>query len=55
MMQTLWCAASLAIVSVKSIKEYIQKTKYVLIPFLFIVVGLYILLAGGTIIWLFGK
>ena len=54
-MQALWCAVSLCVVNVKSIREYIQKTQSILIPFLFIVVGLYILLAGGTFMWLFGK
>ncbi|MCR5763048.1 MAG: cadmium resistance transporter [Treponema sp.] len=54
-MQTLWCVASLAIAEVKSIREYIKKTQCILVPFLFIVVGIYILLAGGTFMWLFGK
>ena len=55
LVQCVFCVASLAIVNVKSIKEYIEKAQYVLIPFLYIVLGLYILLAGGTFMWMFGK
>lgn len=54
-MQAIWTIAAIVIVNAKSIKEYIQNAQTVLIPFLFILLGLYILLSSGTFIWLFGK
>ena len=54
-LQAVWCAIAIAVMGAASIRNYIQESSGVIVPLLFIVLGIYILLKDGTITWLFGN
>jgi len=54
-MQAIWCTIAILIVNEKSIKQYISQSSRLLIPMLFIALGIYIMVKDGTILWLLGK
>jgi cadmium resistance protein CadD (predicted permease) len=54
-MQAAWCAIAIAVINAASIRNYIEESKGVVIPALFIALGLYILVKSGTAVWLFSQ
>ncbi len=54
-MEIIWCLTAIAVMNAKSIKDYILESHQVIIPLLFVVLGVYILLNDGTILWALGK
>ena len=54
-LQGLFCLAAMAIMNEKSIKRYVDESAKILIPLLFIALGIYIMVKDGTILWILGK
>ena len=54
-LQALFCLAAISIINEKSIKQYIDESNRILIPVLFIALGIYIIIKDGTILWILGK
>lgn len=54
-MQSLWCAVAILVVNSGSVQKIINRWYRVIVPVLFILLGVYILFKNGTIAWLFGK
>ena len=54
-MQALWCVIAISVMNAASIRSYTEESKGVIIPALFVVLGLYILIKSGTIVWLFSR
>lgn len=52
-MQAVWCAIAISVINAESIRSYIEESKGVIIPALFVALGLYILIKSGAVIWLF--
>ncbi len=52
-MQALWCLIAVSVMNAASIRNYTEESKGVIIPVLFIALGLYILIKNGTVVWLF--
>ncbi|MCR5622527.1 MAG: cadmium resistance transporter [Treponema sp.] len=51
-MQAVWCAIAISVINAESIRSYIEESKGVVIPALFVALGLYILVKSGTVVWL---
>ncbi len=54
-LQGLWCFLAIKIITERSIKQYIDQSSKILVPLLFITLGIYIMVKDGTILWLLGK
>ncbi len=54
-MQALWCLIAISVMNAASIRKYTEESKGVIIPVLFVVLGLYILIQNGTAVWLFSQ
>ena len=54
-MQAAWCAIAISVINAESIRSYIEESKGVIIPALFIALGLYILIKSGAVVWLFRR
>lgn len=54
-MQAVWFVLIWLLMNVKSLKNYIVQSQRILIPVLFIILGIYIFLQNGTLLWLLGK
>ncbi len=54
-MQALWCVIAISVINAASIRSYIEESKGVIIPALFIALGLYILVKSGAVVWLFSQ
>ncbi len=52
-LQAVWCAIAIAVMSAKSLRDYISESRRVVIPFLYILLGIYIVIQNGTVLWLF--
>ena len=50
---SVWCAIAISVINAESIRSYIEESKGVIIPALFVALGLYILIKSGAVIWLF--
>ena len=53
LMQALWCVIALSVINADSIHSYIEESKGVVVPALFVTLGLYILVKSGSLVWLF--
>ena len=52
-MQSAWCAIAISVINAASIRSYIEESKGVIVPALFVALGLYILIKSGAVVWLF--
>ena len=53
LMQALWSLIAISVIRAESIRGYIEESKGVIVPALFIGLGLYILVKSGAVVWLF--
>ena len=51
-LQALWCVIGISVMNAASIRSYTEESKAVIIPVLFIALGLYVLIQNGTVVWL---
>lgn len=54
-MQALWCVIAFSVMNAASIRTYTEESKGVIIPVLFVALGLYILIKSGTAVWLLSR
>src|SRR5574344_686955 len=54
-MQALWCVLSLLVCNAKQVRQFNQQFYRIIIPILFISIGIYIMIKDGTILWILGK
>lgn len=54
-MQALWCVIAISVMNAASIRSYTEESRGVIIPVLFVALGLYILIKSGTVVWLFSR
>lgn len=53
-MQAAWCALQIMTAEILPVKKIISRTSRILVPAVFILLGLWILSVNGTILWLYG-
>lgn len=54
-LQAVWCAIAVSVINAESIRSYIEESKGVIVPALFVALGLYILIKSGAVVWLFSR
>ncbi len=54
-MQAAWCVIAISVISAESIRNYIEESKGVIVPALFVALGLYILIKSGALVWVFSQ
>ncbi|MBQ3800562.1 MAG: cadmium resistance transporter [Treponema sp.] len=54
-MQAVWCVIAISVINAESIRSYIEESKGVIVPALYVSLGLYILIKSGTVVWLFSR